>query len=103
MIDFNVKPDKKFFKRLNCTAFITWNGPAEFKLLPYTAKSQPSEIEVESHEKKDEIVLSIHDVLGQMIHLDMFGSKPFYLSITPMLSKIDLNLLPTLIVISFNF
>ena len=79
-VDFNV-PTGDTFDKANCTSFIVWSGPPVFKLLPFTTRSVNSAIDIDEH---PQVVLSITDVKGEVIKLDMYGSKPFYLSITPM-------------------
>lgn len=72
-------------EQANCTSFILWTGDANYKLLPYTARSpHPLASGVDG---QPEVVLSITDVQGKLLKLQMFGSKPFYLSITPVVKK----------------
>ena len=73
----------------NCTAFILWTGSTDFKLLPYTARSPTAPAAGVS--ASPEVVLSITDVQGRLLKLAMFGSKPFYLSVTPVVRKQSLT------------
>lgn len=67
----------------NCTSFILWAGEAQFKLLPYTARTDLS-VPVDG---TAQVVLSITDFVGKIIKLDMLGAKPFYLSISAVQGK----------------
>ena len=89
-IDFNVLAGDELSANhpTNCTSFIVWSGLPQFKLYPFTARSNTVVRGINDH---PQVVLSITDVQGKIIKLDMFGPKPFYLSITPMLTMAPLQ------------
>lgn len=84
-INFDVPPTYglPFASTLNCTSYVIWEGDPDTRLWPHVTEMRGFTVTNSSP-----VVLNILDMNGKVIKLDFYGSLAFYLTLTPVQSKL---------------